>query len=108
MKEESNMKPTITLLLALLLTPVVEAAPFEKGNVEAGKTQHGHYCVSCHMSQFGGDGSKIYTRADRRIRSAPSLAQQITTCNANLGNKLFPEDEADIGAYLNKTYYKFK
>lgn len=103
-----NMTRTITLLLALALAPAVQAAPFEKGRFEAGKTLHGRYCVSCHIGQFGGDGSKIYTRADRRIRGASSLAQQITTCNANLGNKLFPEDEADIGAYLNKTYYKFK
>jgi hypothetical protein len=42
------------------------------------------------------------------VKSASSLAQQITTCNANLGNQLFPEDEANLGAYLNKQYYKFK
>lgn len=102
------MKRTLTLMLALMLAPAVQAAPFDQGNAEAGKTLHSRYCTSCHMSQFSGDGSRIYTRPDRRIRSAPSLAQQITTCNANLGNKLFPEDEADLGAYLNKTWYKFK
>jgi cytochrome c2 len=102
------MKQTLALLLALLFGPAVQAAPFAKGNADAGKTLHNRYCTSCHMGQFGGDGSKIYTRPDRRIRSASSLAQQITTCNANIGNKLFPEDETDIGAYLNQTWYKFK
>lgn len=102
------MKQTLTLLLALLFAHAAQASPFASGNAEAGKTLHTRYCISCHMAQFGGDGSKIYTRADRRIRSASSLAQQITTCNANLGNKLFPEDEADLGAHLNKTWYKFK
>lgn len=102
------MKAIAPLLLALSFAAGAHAAPFDKGNAEAGKTLHARYCVSCHMARFGGDGSKIYTRADRRIHSAPSLAQQITTCNANLGNKLFPEDETDLGAYLNKTWYKFK
>jgi cytochrome c2 len=101
------MKSTL-ILLALLAAPAVQAAPFAKGDAEAGKTLFNRYCTSCHISQFGGDGSKIFTRADRRIRSASSLAQQITVCNANTGNKLFPEDEADIGAFLNQTYYKFK
>ncbi|NTV95715.1 MAG: cytochrome c, partial [Thiobacillus sp.] len=58
--------------------------------------------------RFDGDGAKIYTRADRRVKSAASLAQQITTCNANLGLNLFPEDEANLGAYLNQKFYKFK
>lgn len=102
------MKQIPTLLLTLLIGAAAQAAPFDKGDIDNGKTLHGRYCVSCHMAQFGGDGSKIYTRADRRIRSAPSLAQQITTCNANVGSKLFPEDEIDVGAYLNKTWYKFK
>ena len=102
------MKQTLTLLLALLLAPNIQAAPFATGHADVGKTLHNRDCVACHQARFGGDGSKIYTRADRRIKSASGLAQQITVCNANLGNKLFPEDEADIGAYLNKTWYKFK
>ncbi len=103
-----NMKLTIPLLLALLLAPAVQAAPFAKGDAKAGKALHDKQCVACHIGRFGGDGSKIYTRADHRMKSAASLAQQITTCNANLGNNLFPEDEATIGAYLNQTFYKFK
>ena len=42
------------------------------------------------------------------MHDAASLAQQITFCNSMLGNELFPEDEANLGAYLNQTYYKFK
>jgi hypothetical protein len=106
--EENDMKNYFPLMLGLLLAPAVQAAPFDKGHADAGKTLHNRDCVACHQGRFGGDGSKIYTRADRRVKNASSLAQQITTCNANLGNKLFPEDEADIGAFLNKTWYKFK
>jgi hypothetical protein len=59
-----------------------------------------------HAGRFGGDGGKIYTRADRRVKNASGLAQQITTCNAMLGNNLFPEDELHLAAYLNGQYYK--
>jgi len=102
------MKRTAILLVLSLLPLATAAAPFAKGDAKAGEKLHKQQCASCHVGRFGGDGSKIYTRADRRVKSAASLAQQITTCNANLGNNLFPEDEANLGAYLNKTYYKFK
>lgn len=96
------------LLTLMLCIPAGQAAPFAGGDAKAGQALHAKQCAGCHVGMFGGDGSKIYTRAERRIKSASSLAQQITTCNANLGNKLFPEDEADLGAYLNKTFYRFK
>jgi cytochrome c2 len=102
------MNRTLTLLLALMIAPAVQAAPFAKGNAKTGQTLHEKQCAGCHVGRFGGDGSKIYTRADRRVKNASALAQQITTCNANLGNNLFPEDEANIGAYLNQQFYKFK
>ena len=99
----------VSVILTLALMPLsANAAPFAKGDAKAGEKVHQQQCAGCHIGRFGGDGSKIYTRADRRVKSAASLAQQITTCNANLGNNLFPEDEANLGAYLNKTYYKFK
>lgn len=97
----------IAILLALICTPAL-AAPFASGNAAAGKALHEKKCADCHAARFGGDGSKIYTRTDRRIRNATGLAQQITVCNAMLGNELFPEDEANLGAYLNQAYYKFK
>ncbi|TCJ13836.1 cytochrome c [Parasulfuritortus cantonensis] len=102
------MNRIVPALLFLLWSVAGQAAPFANADAKAGKALHDKRCVACHASRFGGDGSKIYTRAERRVKSASALAQQITTCNANLGNDLFPEDEANIGAYLNKTWYKFK
>lgn len=104
------MKPyKASLLFGLFLAGAAQAAaPFATGNAAHGKMLHAKDCAGCHAARFGGDGSAIYTRPDHKIRSAAALAQQIDMCSANLGNKLFPEDEADIGAYLNQTYYKFK
>jgi mono/diheme cytochrome c family protein len=102
------MKRSAVILALALLPLTASATPFAKGDAATGEKTHKAQCAGCHVGRFGGDGSKIYTRTDRRVKSASSLAQQITTCNANLGNNLFPEDEANLGAYLNKTYYKFK
>lgn len=97
----------IAAILILITTPTF-AAPFASGNATAGKALHEKKCVACHVGHFGGDSSAIYTRADRRVKNAGALAQQITVCNSMLGNELFPEDEANLGAHLNQTYYKFK
>jgi len=103
---------TLTIILALAAAPVLTAtafaAPFDKGDPKVGKATHDKQCNGCHASKFGGDGGKIYTRADRRVKSASGLSQQITTCNAMLGNQLFPEDEMHLAAYLNGQFYKFK
>jgi len=98
---------TLIALLALCATSAF-AAPFDKGDAKAGKALLDKQCSACHAARFNGDANKIYTRANRRVKSAASLAQMITTCNANLGNTLFPEDELNIGAYLNGAFYKFK
>jgi cytochrome c2 len=98
----------IILALAAFATTPVLAAPFDKGDPKEGKKTHDKQCVGCHVAKFGGDGSKIYTRADHRVKSASGLSQQITTCNSMLGNSLFPEDELHLAAYLNGQFYKFK
>jgi hypothetical protein len=95
-------------LTMLLLAAGAQAAPFDKGDPKKGQVTHAKQCVDCHKTRFGGDGSLIYTRADRRVKNASALAQQVTTCNAMLGNTLFPEDELHLAAYLNGQYYKFK
>ena len=48
---------------------------------------------------------KVAARKNLLYRSDEFRSKLIA---ANLGNNLFPEDEANLGAYLNKTYYKFK
>jgi mono/diheme cytochrome c family protein len=101
------MKQTI-LILTLLASAGAQASPFAKGNAEIGGKLHAQQCNACHASKFNGDANLIYYRADRRVKNADQLGQRIGTCNAMLGLNLFPEDELNLGAYLNKTFYKFK
>jgi hypothetical protein len=103
------MKTCLSLAIALLLGQLAYAEPFPNGNVQTGKklvTEH--HCNSCHQSSFGGDGTSIYTRPERKITSAKKLAAQVAFCNTQLNTGLFPEDEEHISAFLNATYYKFK
>ena len=102
------MKILTILFATAMLTTGVQAAPFAKGDPRTGKALHDKACVSCHVNMFGGDGSKIYTRADRKTKTAQQLAARVAGCNANTGAGWFPEDEAHVGAWLNHQYYKFK
>lgn len=95
-------------LSTLLFAASAHAAPFDKGDPSKGKALTDKQCVACHVSMFKGDGSGVYTRADRKVKTASQLAARISGCNTNTGANWFPEDETDVGAYLNKTYYKFK
>ena len=98
----------LLLLSALFITASAQATPFEKGDVNKGKALVEKQCVACHISMYKGDGSSVYTRADRKVKNATQLAARVSGCNANTGAGWFPEDEVDVSAHLNKTYYKFK
>lgn len=96
------MLKSITLLSGLLLaSSFAYAIPFEKGDPKAGKTLHDKTCVACH-------DSKMYTRADRKVKTPAQLAGRVSGCNANTGAGWFPEDELNVSAYLNQQFYKFK
>ena len=102
------MKILTVFFAVAMLSTAAHAAPFAKGDPKTGKALHDKTCINCHVSMFGGDGSKIYTRADRKVKTSQQLAARISGCNANTGAGWFPEDEAHVAAYLNQQYYKFK
>lgn len=102
------MKTLFIFCAAAMFSTAVHAAPFAKGDPVKGKALHNKACISCHASMYGGDGSRIYTRADRKVKTPQQLAARISACNANTGAGWFPEDEAHVAAYLNQQYYKFK
>jgi mono/diheme cytochrome c family protein len=102
------MKTLTALFCSALLAGSVHAAPFAKGDPKTGKALYDKACLSCHAQMFGGDGSKIFTRADHKVKTAKQLADRIAACNANTSAGFFPVDEANVAAYLNQQYYKFK
>ncbi len=81
---------------------------FSKADAVSGKSLHEKNCISCHASSFGGDGSAIYTREYNKIKTSKGLITQVRNCNTMLGLKWFDEEELNVAAYLNQTYYKFE
>jgi len=101
------MKKVAFLLIigSVILSQSIEAAP----NLKNGKEIEDNKCYKCHADKSGfGDGTLIYTRKDRRAQSFERLKVMVARCNTELRLDLFPEDEADVSAYLNQQYYKFK
>lgn len=93
-------------LLALGLLAAV-AAPVAAADAARGKALHDKRCVACHVKRYGGDGSRMYLRADRLIRDRRALDQRVAACNAMTNAGLLPDEEQDIAAYLAQRYYKF-
>lgn len=102
------MKRILTAFALLVLATTACADPFAGGDPGIGKQMVEKNCISCHASSFGGDGSAIYTRENRIVKTPKGLIQQVRNCNTNLGLKWFEDEERHVAAYLNQAFYKFK
>ena len=100
-------KPFAGFFLLALTSVAAQADPFAAGDPRIGKQMVEKNCIACHAARYGGDGSTIYTREDRRVKDAKGLIAQIRVCNTNIGLKWFEDEELHVASYLNKTYYKF-
>ena len=88
-------------------THAQQPAPLAHGDAKAGKTLADRDCIACHAQKFK-PASAIYTRDERRVTTDAQLLAQVQRCNVELNAGYFPEDEENVAAFLNDTYYKFK
>jgi hypothetical protein len=102
------MRTAMMFISMMIVTCAVQAEPFAQADAAKGKALVEKHCISCHASSFGGDGSGIYTREDRIVKSSSGLVQQIRNCNTNLGLQWFDEEELNVARYLNDRYYHFE
>ena len=94
---------------SFLIASTTIAPPAFSADVNNGKTLHQAKCYQCHAQKSGlGNGDIIYTRADRKVKDPARLKFMVSMCNTEMRLDLFPEDEADLVAYLNQQFYKFK
>ncbi len=102
------MKKYLFLML-FAATSTIQAAPFANGHADNGKKLFTKFeCSGCHEGKVGGDGSAIFTRPNHKVRSADDLIPQIKFCSGLVGANLTAQEEQDLAAHLNQTYYKFK
>ncbi len=104
------MKTLSTLVILLgVLGGFASQSTLAAPDLANGKKIEDTKCYQCHAQKSGlGDGTLIYTRKDRRVQGLDRLKVMVARCNTELRLDLFPEDEADVVAYLNQQYYKFK
>lgn len=93
--------------LFLLASLARAEAPWGHVNLQAAPELHQKACVACHARMYGGDGSTMYTRDGRMLSNRLELLQRVAACNAQMNAGWFPEDEANVAAWLNKLYYRF-
>jgi hypothetical protein len=102
-------KPLFILVMFILSSSFCFANDvFKNADIVAGKKLVETNCINCHAASFGGDGSEIYTRELRKIKTPSGLVVQVRNCNTMLDLKWFEEDEVNAATYLNQQYYHFK
>lgn len=98
----------VLLSVVFLSTGAQADELFPKADIKAGKALVDAHCIDCHASKYGGDGSAIYTREYNKVKTSKGLIAQIRTCNTMIGLKWFEDEEINVAAYLNQTYYKLE
>ena len=58
-------------------------------------------CETCHDTGY-------LLRVDRKVTTYAKLEAMVEGCNTNLDVGWFPEDVADVAAYMNREWYKFE
>ena len=101
--------PLIKLVFLLMAFFGVHLSSYATPDIANGKKIDQQKCYACHAKKSGfGNGDMIYTRSDSKVKNLQNLKSMVAMCNTELRLDLFPEDEADVAAFLNKQFYKFK
>lgn len=103
------LRLSLAMSFGVLISATAFAADTHGANLNRGKALHAEKCAACHAQKSGlGDGDLLYTRSDRKAKNPKQLDAMVARCNSELRLDLFPEDEADVAAFLTKNFYKFK
>ncbi|MEO5363040.1 MAG: hypothetical protein H7838_05390 [Magnetococcus sp. DMHC-8] len=105
---DDTMKKGYATALVLAL-PVWAALPGWAADAVKGQQLHDPACMTdCHARRANGNANAIYTRKGH-LESLEKLKSQVSFCNQQvLNTRWWPEDEADVVAYLQREFYKFK
>lgn len=101
--------PLLKPFLFIVVLSGIPLSVFAAPDLANGKKIDEQKCYACHAKKSGfSNGDMIYTRSDGKVKNLQNLKSMVARCNSELRLDLFPEDEADVVAFLNKQFYKFK
>ena len=105
----SSLIVTLSLAFCVNAQAQDKVRLFASADANAGKAMHvQNNCAACHQQLTEKNEAAFYTRADRKVSTQEKLVAQVAACSTQLKLNLFPEDELNIAAYLNREYYKLK
>ena len=76
-------------------------------HAQDGSTLHSENCIACHAAMTGGDGSVLYTRDDRTVKSSDVLSKQVDRCQSSLDLNWSNDQIDSVQQYLNTLFYQF-
>lgn len=72
-----------------------------------GKGLHDTSCLQCHASLTGGKPTSLYTRADRKVTTLPSLKQRVKGCAIAADANWSDAERESVVQYLTTAFYGF-
>ncbi len=93
------MKTTYKALAATALLAL--AGSVQAADADNGKQLYNANCQGCHSTD-------THVGNNQSVKSLPALESRVRMCSQNLRKRLFDDELADIVAYLNRDFYKFK
>jgi len=106
MHQNQDRKHTFKFSLYTLMALLAISA-FSIAHAQDGTTLHAENCIACHAAMTGGEGSVLYTRDDRNVKSSEALSKQVNRCQSSLGLNWSKEQINAVQQYLNKSFYHF-
>ena len=94
-------------ILVITLFICVNITLLQTVHAQDGAALHQENCIACHAAMTGGDGSVLYTRDDRGVKSLDALSKQVDRCQSSLGLAWSNDQISSVQQYLNNSYYKF-
>jgi len=98
----------LLLFLLVVSCPVLAS---EEDTLSLGRKllAENHCNGSCHQAKAPeGDPTKIYTRANAKVKSLDGLKRQVDRCVAAVGAQIASSEIDAVVDALNVDYYKFK
>lgn len=72
-----------------------------------GQDLHQTQCIECHSKMTGGDGSVLYKRDNKIVRSIPQLEKRVTRCAAGADTGWNKVQIKAVTEYLNNNFYLY-